>query len=86
MHSSPLIPRCWFALEIFILDAQSRNLSPRSIRYYEQQIGWFIEFLTLQGCEFLNAISAACTFCTSATNADGNRQAYRQPHAQYVLG
>ena len=58
MTSDPLTPRTGFALEIYILDARSRNLSPRSIRYYEQQIGWFIEFLMLQGCDRLDAITA----------------------------
>lgn len=58
MTSDPLIPRTWLALEIFILDAQSRNLSPRSIRYYRQQVGWFFEFIALQGCQHLDQVTA----------------------------
>lgn len=57
MSSTPLTPETGLALDIFLLDAQSRNLSPRTIRYYRQQVTWFRHFLALQDCRHLNQIT-----------------------------
>ena len=48
MHTNPLTPETGFALEVFLLDAQARNLSPRTVHYYRQQVGWFNSYLAQQ--------------------------------------
>lgn len=37
MTSSPLTLQTKFALDVFILDAQARNLSPRTVRFNRKQ-------------------------------------------------
>lgn len=57
MASTPLIPETELALEAFLLDGQARALSPRTIRYYRQQITWFTDYLALQSCHHLAQIT-----------------------------
>jgi integrase/recombinase XerD len=57
MSFTPLTPQTGFALEVFLLDAQARNLSPRTLRYYRQQIGWFADYLVCHDCHQLDQIS-----------------------------
>lgn len=45
MTAKQLTLQTEFALDVFILDTQARNLSPRTVRYYRQQIDWFAQFL-----------------------------------------
>lgn len=47
-----------FALEVFLIDAQARNLSPRTIRYYRQQIAWFAQYLARHDCHDLGHITS----------------------------
>ncbi|MBW7886169.1 MAG: tyrosine-type recombinase/integrase [Caldilineaceae bacterium] len=57
MTSSPLTLQTKFALDVFVLDAQARNLSPRTVRFYRQQISYFLGFLDLQSCHTLDQIT-----------------------------
>lgn len=54
MTSSPLTLQTKFALDVFVLDAQARNLSPRAVHFYRQQISHFLGFLDLQSCQTLD--------------------------------
>ena len=58
MSSTPLTLQTDFALDAFLLDAQARNLSPRTIRYYRQQLGWFIQHLALSDAYDLNKLTS----------------------------
>jgi len=53
---NPTDPKIGLALDVFLLDGKSRNLSALTIRYYDQQIFWFIQFLALRGCDHLDQI------------------------------
>lgn len=57
MLSNPLTPTTGFALDVFLMDGQARNLSPRTIHGYRQQITWFQEYLALQSCHHLAEIT-----------------------------
>ena len=57
MHADPLTPETGFALEVFLLDVQARNLSPHTVYYYRQQVGWFNTYLAQQSCHHLARIT-----------------------------
>lgn len=57
MAPNPLTTSTRLALDIFLMDGQARNLSPSTIRGYRQQITWFTDFLALQHCHDLDAIT-----------------------------
>ncbi len=42
-----------FALKVFVLDGQARNLSLKTLTTYEQQLTWFIDFARGQGVDYL---------------------------------
>jgi len=46
------------AVEAFMQDAQARNLTPKSITYYSQQLGAFAEYCATQGCTALPGLTA----------------------------
>lgn len=45
MSPNRLTPAPQLALEAFLLDGQSRNLSLRTLKYYREQLVWFFEYL-----------------------------------------
>ena len=57
MSFSPLTPSTDFALDVYLLDAQARALSPRTVHFYRQQIGWFNAYLALQNCRELQQVT-----------------------------
>ena len=46
------------ALDSFLLDAEARRLTPKTIRYYRQQIQPFFDVLSTQGVMTPEAITA----------------------------
>ncbi len=56
--SHPLTPQIVFALESFLLDAEARQLRPATMRYYRQQITWFLAFAVDAGITAPCEISA----------------------------
>jgi site-specific recombinase XerD len=46
------------ALDSFLLDAEARHLTPKTIRYYRQQIQPFLDSLNAQGVITPEAITA----------------------------
>lgn len=57
MSSTPLTLQTDFAVESFLLDAQARNLSPRTIRYYRQQLSWFSRHLAISDSHSLDQVT-----------------------------
>lgn len=47
------------ALELFYLDIQARNLSPRTLSYYREKLGRFVTWLQAQGATAPTDITAA---------------------------
>ncbi len=46
------------AIAAFLLDAQARNLAPRTIQFYETEIDRFVAWLTAQGAPTLERVTA----------------------------
>jgi len=46
------------ALDSFLLDAEARRLTPKTLRYYKQQLGPFVEFVKEQGIRGPDGITA----------------------------
>jgi len=57
MHAEHLTRESQLAVEAFFLDGQSRNLSPRTLKFYRDQLNWFFAYLGEQGCHDLNAVT-----------------------------
>lgn len=58
MTPDPLTLQTGFALEVFLLDVRARNLSPRTFEYYQQQLGWFLNYLAQHNCHDLAHLTA----------------------------
>lgn len=58
------------ALNIYILDAQSRNYSPRTVDFYRWRVGKFITWLAEQGVDTVTAVNAAHIRTYLAQRAD----------------
>lgn len=55
--SDTLTPQTELVLESFLLDCQARSLRPTTLRYYRQQITWFLECAILNGAKSIEAIT-----------------------------
>jgi len=47
------------ALDLFLLDGEARRLRPRTLDYYQWQLGRLLAYLRVQNCETLQALTAA---------------------------
>ena len=56
--SNTLISEIAFALEAFMLDAEARQLRPSTLRYYRQQLTWFLSYAEDSGLRAVEQVSA----------------------------
>ena len=56
--SHPLTPQIVFAFESFMLDCEARQLRPATLRYYRQQLTWFLTFAVDAGADGPEGITA----------------------------